>query len=143
VRKNGNCYVPPKQQGDYQFFRQYNTAKEKDFLDTISHMMTTMPMYTSQSKVKVASILNLDPRDDFDYYTRAEFDFVIFEKASGRPLLVIEVDGPEHINNYRTIMNDRKKEKMCRRRNITLIRIPNENVIRYNMVKKVLSRWLK
>ena len=143
VRKNGNCYVPPKQQGDYQFFRQYNTAKEKDFLDTISHMMTTMPMYTSQSKVKVASILNLDPRDDFDYYTRAEFDFVIFEKASGRPLLVIEVDGPEHINNYRTIMNDRKKEKMCRRRNITLIRIPNENVRRYNMVKKVLSRWLK
>lgn len=140
VQKNGNCYVPPKKEESYQFFRQYNTAKEKDFLRTISHMMTTMPAYTVQSKVKVASVFNLDPRDNFDYYTRAEFDFVIFEKASGRPLIVFEVDGPEHINNYRTIRNDRKKEDICRRRNVKLIRVPNENVRRYNLIKNILLR---
>jgi very-short-patch-repair endonuclease len=99
-----------------------------------------MPAYTVQSKVKVASVFNLDSRDNFDYYTRAEFDFVIFEKASGRPLIVFEVDGPEHINNYRTIRNDRKKEDICRRRNVKLIRVPNENVRRYNLIKNILLR---
>ncbi|MCK9536608.1 MAG: AAA domain-containing protein [Bacilli bacterium] len=142
VYNNGNCYVPPKYSADRLFFKQYNTQKEKEFLQTISHMMTTLPAYTVESKVKVSSVFHADNFDDFDYFTKAEFDFVIYDKNTGYPLLVIEVDGSEHINNYRTRINDAKKEEICRRRKIKIIRIPNENVRRYNTIKKVIIKIL-
>ncbi len=124
-------------------FRQYNTSKEKELLETINQILSIGNEYFVERQVKVSDILNRFTAPElFDYGTKSVFDFVIFMKMQNNdyPKLVIELDGDEHTNDQDVMAKDRLKEKICKDNDIRLIRIPNDYSRRYVFIKEILSR---
>ncbi|MFP4186708.1 MAG: AAA domain-containing protein [Acholeplasmataceae bacterium] len=122
-------------------FKQYNTKREKEMLETIKHVLSIDQRFFVSEKVKVNSILNrFTSPVKHDYGTKAEFDFVLFAKRGEDdvPVLVIELDGLEHWIDARTRHRDRLKEEICKENGLELIRIPNEYSRRYGYVKEVI-----
>jgi len=149
VSKNGKKIELTEVQGDNYVnssnYRQYNTAKEKELLDTVNHILSFGSKYVAARQVKVADILNkyTDPIL-FDYGTKAVFDFVIYAKMKSDdiPRLVIELDGDEHLNDPKTIERDKMKEKICKDNHIKIVRIPNNYTRRYVFIKDVLGKLI-
>lgn len=54
------------------------------------------------------------------------------------PVLAIELDGKEHIENKIVRERDRKKNQICRDHGFELIRVENSYARRYNFIKGVL-----
>ena len=54
------------------------------------------------------------------------------------PVLAIELDGKEHIEDFIVRERDRKKNKICRDHVFELIRVENSYARRYNFIKGVL-----
>jgi very-short-patch-repair endonuclease len=127
-------------------FRQYNTKKEKELLETINQILSLGNEYFVERQVKVADILNRFTEPIlFDYGTKAVFDFVIFVKIQGNdyPKLVIELDGDEHSTDNDVKSRDQLKEKICKDNNINLIRIPNDYTRRYVFIKDSLLKLIR
>jgi superfamily I DNA and/or RNA helicase len=124
-------------------FKQYNTTREKEMLETIKHVLSVNERFVVKEKVKVNSILDrfMNSVKD-DYGKKAEFDFVLFSKrgANDVPVLVIELDGLEHLSDQKTRNRDRLKEQICEDNGLKLIRISNEYSRRYSYVKEVIKR---
>ena len=127
-------------------FRQYNTKKEKELLETINQILSLSNDYYVATQVKVSPFMNqyTDPVI-FDYGSKAVFDFVIYLKIQGSdfPKLVIELDGGEHKNDPEVITRDKMKEKICKENNISLIRITNDYTRRYVSIKDILLKFIK
>src|SRR5690606_31484457 len=118
-------------------YKQYNTNAEKELLETIKHFLSFGDKYTVQTQVKVSQLLYRFTQPElFDFGTKSTFDFVLFKKIFNDeiPVLVIELDGPEHYYNKQSILNDQKKNQICKDNNIKLLRIPNEYSRRYIFV---------
>lgn len=136
----GNIYV------NSMNYRQYNTAKEKELLETINQILSLGDTYTIEKQVKISDVLNQFTKPElFDYGSKAVFDFVIFKKNLNDeiPVLVIELDGDEHSNDESVIQRDHMKEKICKDNDINLIRIPNDYTRRYVFIKDILIKILK
>ncbi len=147
VRKNGKMVDLKEVQGDNYVnssnYRQYNTKKEKELLETINHILSFGNKYVIGKQVKIADILNRFTAPElFDYGVKAVFDFVIYEKLKNDdiPRLVIELDGDEHLYDVSTIKRDKLKEKICKDNNINLIRIPNNYTRRYVFISDILKK---
>lgn len=95
-------------------------------------------------KTRVASILPLDDsgidRADYSYALRAEFDFVISKGHQRRPEFVVEFDGALHLTDPKTIERDRRKERLCARFDLPLLRIGVEALDRPG--KETILAWL-
>lgn len=127
-------------------YKQYNTNAEKELLETIKHFLSFGDKYTVQTQVKVSQLLYRFTQPElFDFGTKSTFDFVLFKKIFNDeiPVLVIELDGPEHYYNKQSILNDQKKNQICKDNNIKLLRIPNEYSRRYIFVKEQIINILK
>src|SRR5690606_19868572 len=127
-------------------FRNYNTKKEQEFIDTINHILTLNYKFVLKHKVRVASILdNFTDPVKYDYGLKSEFDLVIFKKINNLliPLVVVELDGEEHYIDSDVRRRDELKEKICKDNNITLIRIHNDYSRRYMYIKEILLDVLK
>jgi hypothetical protein len=149
VKKNGKeVFLINDRNNNYSNssnFRQYNTTKEKELLETVNHVLSFGSKYVVGKQVKVADILNKYTQPVlFDYGSRAVFDFVIYAKLKRDdiPRLVIELDGDEHLSDSKTIERDRLKEKICEDNKIKLIRIPNNYSRRYSFVKELIIKVL-
>lgn len=120
--------------------KKLDTYFEKQFRETIDIAVKHFDKLKFEKKIKVASILLSAKGDDFEYFTKAEFDFVIFfgEKA----VAVYEVDGREHENDKNTIERDIKKQEICDKDNIKLFRIKNKDVKNYELIKSKLYKLL-
>jgi len=69
------------------------------------------------------------------------FDFVVYERTYDKreiPILAIELDGKEHVENEVVQERDRKKSEICRQHGFELIRIENSYARRYNYIKDIL-----
>ncbi|HHU56181.1 MAG TPA: DUF2726 domain-containing protein [Acholeplasmataceae bacterium] len=124
-------------------FKNYNSKYEADFLQTVSHYLTINKKYEIKDKVKVSSILTSDDIKDMNYYLTSEFDFVLFEKGTQKPVLAIELNGLEHITNEKVRKRDKKKLEICNIKNLKLISIPNSYARRYEYIKNVIKKVLK
>jgi len=126
-------------------YRQYNTKKEQEFLDTIEHIISLETKHIVEHKVRVASILNrfTEPKL-YDYGLKAEFDLVIFSVIGKEkfPVLAVEIDGEEHKNNIEVIKRDGLKEKICSDNGIKIIHIQNDYSRRYIFIKEILEKLL-
>ena len=122
-----------------------NSTSEKELYETLMPFFVINKELKLDKNRKVSETLGVPPKDYLNYYHKAEFDFVISEKKvfnSLQPLLVIELDGGEHISCENTIKNDRKKEIICNHNHVKLLRIPNSLRRDYVYVAKYLSSRL-
>ena len=149
VKKNGKEVMLTEVTGSEYInsmnYRQYNTAKEKELLTTVNHILSFGNRYVIGRQVKVADILRKYTQPElFDYGTKAVFDFVIYQKMKNDdiPRLVIELDGDEHKTDENVIEKDKMKEKICKDNNIRLIRIPNNYTRRYVFIKEILNKLI-
>ena len=120
-------------------YKNYNTKTEEEFLETITHYLTTTNNYYVKDKVKVSSIFNRENTKDISYFLTSEFDFVIFEKGSNKPILVFELDGLEHFTDEKVIERDLKKQQICKERGLILKRLPNHYARRYQYIKDAIK----
>lgn len=132
VTYNANEIFDSRTQG----FRYYNSEAEQEFLQTISHLKSTNQQFTVATKVKITDILKLDMTDAklFRYGNSSHFDFVLFDYQK-KPLLAIEVMGPEHYNDEKVLARDKMKKEICARHHLKLFEVKNDYVRRYNDIK--------
>jgi len=127
--------------------KPYSSEIEEEFLTTLSHALENLAMaashYVVKKEVPISAVFDDSlPHDDLFYMGR--FDFVIYERGrNGLPVLAIELDGREHMEDQYVKARDRKKEEICRERGFTLIRVRNSYARRYNYIKEVLSEHFK
>lgn len=127
-------------------YRQYNTKAEKELLDTIKHFLSFGDKYSVQTQVKMSELFYRYTKPElFDFGTKSTFDFVLFKKRlnDDLPILVIELDGPEHYSDKQSLNKDAKKKKICEDNGIKLLRIPNDYSRRYVFVKEQIINILK
>jgi hypothetical protein len=95
-------------------------------------------------KVRLASVLQIAGSgiswDDFGYALRAELDFVVSKGPSRRPEFAVEFDGSRHLSDPTTIARDRKKDRICERLGLPLLRIGVEALNRRR--KRTILAWL-
>lgn len=111
---------------------------ENQFNKTLDIVITNFEKISFKSKVRISTVLKSCKTNEFDYFTRAEFDFVIY--SGEKVLAVFEVDGQEHESDESTIKRDQKKNEICKRDSIELFRIKNRNVNRYDILKDIVKR---
>jgi hypothetical protein len=80
----------------------------------------------------------LTPRE-FSLYTQGHFDFVLTD-IKGRPTMVVEYDGPLHVNS-RQADRDIIKNYLCRRVGLGILRIHAKHVTR-TYRGMTLLRWI-
>lgn len=127
-------------------YQQYNSDAEKELFGTIKHFLSTADLYEVKTQVKVADVLNKFTHPVlFDYGTKAMFDFVLYKKRGKNsiPVLVIELNGPEHDTRAETKWRDQKKETICKENNIKLLKIKNDYSRRYIFVKDSILSILR
>ena len=78
-----------------------------------------------------------------DLFYRGRFDFVVYERQGKRelPMLAIELDGKEHLEDEAVRIRDKKKDEICREHDLQLIRVENSYARRYNHIKEILIRY--
>jgi hypothetical protein len=96
------------------------------------------------TKVRVGSMLPIDgsgiDKEDFSYALRAEFDFVVSKGSTRKPEFVVEFDGERHLHDPATIARDRRKERLCTRFEVPLLRIGSEALNKAR--KETILAWL-
>jgi hypothetical protein len=125
-------------------FKYYNSESEKEFLQTISQFKSTNQQFMVVTKAKISDILELDKSDYslFNYGNSSHFDFVLFDYQK-KPLLAIEVVGPEHFSDDKVKARDAMKQKICNKHDLKLLIIKNDYVRRYNDIRNAIISILK
>ena len=59
------------------------------------------------------------------------------------PVLAIELDGKEHMENAEVMKRDAKKNEICRNHGFELIRVENSYARRYNFIKDILLNFFE
>ena len=76
-----------------------------------------------------------------DLFYTGRFDFVVYERITGTtelPVLAIELDGKEHLEDEAVRRRDAKKNAICREHGFELIRVDNSYARRYHYIKDIL-----
>lgn len=123
-----------------------DSLAEKELYDTLLPFFNYHSSLLLEKNIKVSDVLEIPSEEYIAYYHKAEFDFVISKKGTfglKQPLLIIELDGGEHISCENTYRNDRKKEIMCNHNKIPLLRVPNSLSKDYDTLIRYLSQKLK
>ena len=72
--------------------------------------------------------------------------FVVYQRNyanQGMPILAIELDGKEHMDDEVVKRRDGKKNQICREHNFELIRVDNTYARRYYHVKNILIDYFE
>ncbi len=139
VRSNGDEKLIESNSDDSNI-KHLDSYFEKQFLDTINIAIKHFDNLRLNKKVKVSSVLLSAKDSDFEYFTKAEFDFVIY--SGEKVIAVYEIDGREHENNQETIERDNKKQQICDQDGILLYRIKNKDVKNYELIKSKLFKLI-
>jgi len=147
VKKQGKSQVSQRENNSRALgIKPYSTKTEQDFLRTLQLALDQIP---AQAKYVLAKEVSLnavfttnDPPSDLFYTGR--FDFVVYRKeadGSQLPVLAIELDGSEHVQDALVIKRDKQKQAICKAHNFTLIRVPNTYARRYHYIKTILRDY--
>ena len=87
---------------------------------------------TVYPKVGVADVLPIEKSgisdDDYEFCLKAHFDFVAYDQE-GNPLFAVEFDGSQHQNNPRQKSRDARKNRLCERFGLPLLRVGDNHVV--------------
>lgn len=147
VRSEGKTTVTPKQTNSRALgVKPFSTETESAFLDNLTHALEniwlTQSKFTVHKEVAISQVFENNPGCESLFYT-GRFDFVVYEKNSTRetPVLAIELDGKEHLEDAAVKRRDEQKNKICREHNLQLIRVENMYARRYNYIKSILMSY--
>jgi hypothetical protein len=97
----------------------------------LEHCLATTP-FQFWGKTRLAATIEKRgylPQDLFDYFRRAELDYVIFDREPPcAPLFAIEFDGDFHTSDRETRRRDILKNRLCKMAGIPLLRVGSKNI---------------
>jgi len=123
-----------------------NTEFEREFFKTLSHITSIHTSLHIREKVGIKSVFEKNPlftKEELDYYFKGEFDFVVFNRMTDKALMAIELDGSDHYSIENVKRRDEKKESICKKQNLYLLRVPNDYARRYELIRDSILRALK
>lgn len=149
VQSNGTSKVAAKEAGSRALgVKPFSTATEEAFLATLNHALENIWLsqsrFTVEKEVAVSQVFE-ENINGSDLFYSGRFDFVVYEqrKVGKYPVLAIELDGKEHVENDIVAARDRKKQEICRAHELELIRVENSYARRYQHVKGILEAYFK
>ncbi len=147
VKGEGKTVVTPKETNSRALgVKPFSTETEAAFLQNLTHALEniwlTQSKYAIHKEVAISQVFQQNTGYEGLFYT-GRFDFVVYEKYKDRenPVLVIELDGKEHLEDEVVRRRDAQKNKICREHNIQLIRVENSYARRYNYIKSILMSY--
>ncbi len=149
VKSEGNCEISQHPVESRALgIRPYSTETEDAFMTNLSHALDNAfsdgSRYTVHKEVPISQVFLNNPSFN-DYFYRGRFDFVVFRKINRQeiPVLAIELDGKEHLENETVRKRDKKKEAICREHGFELIRVDNTYARRYHYIKNILIHYFQ
>ena len=128
-------------------FKPFSTQTENAFLESLNFALDNILYNNKKCSIqkKFRFLMCLIRMNLMRIYSIAgRFDFVVYERRFDKqeyPILAIELDGKEHREDELVKARDRKKNEICRRHGIELIRIENSYARRYNYIKDILTSF--
>ncbi len=96
------------------------------------------------AKVRIADVLEISAsglsNTEYSYSLKAHFDFVVADKDN-MALFVVEFDGPQHDHDKTAQENDLKKNAICERFNLPLLRV-NSDFVSRKVRRFTILGWL-
>lgn len=147
VKSNGLSKVTGKTvQSRALGVKPYSTETEEAFMRCLSFALDNV-LYnnrkcTIRKEVPISHVFR-NNETYYDLFYSGRFDFVVYEKHVDKelPILAIELDGKEHFDDEIVKQRDIKKEEICRKNGLELIRIENSYARRYNYIKDILISY--
>ena len=147
VKGEGKTVVTPKVTNSRALgVKPFSTETETAFLQNLTHALEniwlTQSKYVIHKEVAISQVFQDNVGYEGLFYT-GRFDFVVYEKYKDRetPVLAIELDGKEHLDDDVVRRRDVEKNKICREHNLQLIRVENTYARRYNYIKSILMSY--
>ncbi len=147
VKKNGQSKVTWKRANSRALgVKPFSTATEEAFMENLNHALGNIWLsqnrHTVRKEVAISQVFQENVNYSDLFYT-GRFDFVVYERVGRQeiPVLAIELDGREHLEDEVVKKRDRKKNEICRIHRLQLIRVENSYARRYNYIKEVLTNF--
>ena len=126
--------------------KPFSTETEEAFLKNLNHALENI--WLSQNRFQVQEKVDVEEifPDDWSrrelFYTD-QFDFVVYEKqAAGEvPVLAIELDGREHLEEEILQQREKKRQEISSAFDLQVIRVEHSYARRYNHIKKILMNF--
>lgn len=150
IRTNGASEVTPKAAATRALgIKPYSTETEAAFLTTLNHALGNILVagskYTIHKEVPISHVFDGSEEHNDLFYT-GRFDFVVYQRVRSTkemPVLAIELDGKEHIEEEAVRLRDQKKAELCQRCDFELIRVENSYARRYHYMKDILIEYFR
>ena len=149
VRSNGTSQVAVRETDSRALgIKPFSATTEEVFLQTLNHALENIWMsqnrFSVEKEVAVSQVFG-EGKSYQDLFYSGKFDFVVYEQGGTRkdPVLAIELDGKEHLEESAVARRDREKQKICQAHQVELIRVENSYARRYQHIKGVLEAYFK
>ena len=150
VRTNGQSTITPRNTNSRALgVKPYSTQTEAAFLENLSHALENILNGSGRCSIKKEVPVKQVFGETFshvDFFYRGQFDFVVYQRNYARqeiPILAIELDGKEHMEDEVVKARDQKKNQICKEHNFELIRVDNTYARRYYHVKNILIDYFE
>jgi len=147
IKTKGKCEVTPRETSSRALgVKPYSTETETAFFETLNHaldnVLNTNQKCVVRKEVGISHVFQDTEEYNALFYT-GRFDFVVYEKYQKTeiPILAIELDGREHIEDEIVKERDRRKAEICRQHRFELIRVENSYARRYQHIKAILEKY--
>lgn len=147
VRKNGESHVTEKRVNSRALgVKPFSTATEEAFMENLNHALQNIWLSQNRFSVKKEVAISQVFQDNISYsdlFYSGRFDFVVYERMgqAEMPVLAIELDGKEHFEDEIIRKRDKKKNEICQKHNMQIIRVENSYARRYNHIKEILINY--
>lgn len=149
VKTNGKSQVTEKTAASRALgVKPYSSETEEAFLTSLNHALDNVLYYNLNCAVRKEVAISHVFQDNISYddlFYTGRFDFVVYQKEGERelPILAIELDGKEHMEDEAVRERDRVKKEICDAHNLQLIHIDNSYARRYYYIKEILINYFK
>lgn len=147
ARQNGMSRVTQKKADSRALgVKPFSTETEEAFLKNLNHALENIWLsqnrFSVQQKVDVEELFPEHSVRKELFYTD-QFDFVVYEKQRTReaPVLAIELDGREHLEEEILRQREQQKQEICSAFDLQVIRVENSYARRYNHIKEILMNF--
>lgn len=137
AKKNGDYTCPPENP-EISIGFSNNSFNEDDFDKTMKQIDSTRKLVHYRN-VPVSKVFS---RDVNLRNSRQEFDCVVYKKYFfniKKIICIFEIDGIEHFTDTKTMLRDRRKEEICKEKNIPLIHVRNVDVRNYAYIIEIIE----
>lgn len=150
VKTRGKSTITPRNTNSRALgVKPYSSRTEDAFLENLSHALENIMNAEGRCSIKKEVPVKQVFGETFshtDFFYRGQFDFVVYQRNYAKqemPILAIELDGKEHVENEVVKKRDSKKNQICREHNFELIRVDNTYARRYYHIKNILIDYFE